>query len=647
MRKKIFFMIIVALSSHLVLFAYNNNAQKIYPVDSELYEAITHLYFLDGRTMPSNTAPWSADELHKMLEALNYKTMSKVEKDIYTYVKAELNLKPEETEKEKFDRLFMEKQKEIIERQEYTKNIIDPFGIIDYKIVPKEEEKPKAKLFQFGLTATLEFYLHTNLDPQFIGRENWNYYFMKHKPFLAGTFEVWPADSFYTFFEVPLGNYKFHTRTSTFGDGYWMTNIPLLQNPLKPSIEDLDLNAPYRAFIAAGGSHWSMQIGRDRMSWGPGVVSNFVVGNNLEYHNLLRFTTYHSAFKYTFAISFFPHPKLYARGEEGEEGSQKPMWGFSENGQDSLLDGIYMFMAHRFEWRFWKDRFKIALTESIMYQSETNFIDLQILSPVMFFHDYYIRANANSLLAFEIEYTPIKNLNIYYQMVVDEIALGGENKPGTSPKARPNAFGYMLGSKYDHVIGDGVLSSSIEWALTDPYLYLRNNGGAGDQKRGEYGINYVVAIRQLTPMTTFYNGDRAATIFYDEQFLGYRYGGDAITLNLNCSYKVYNKWNAGVNLFYMAHGTNDKWTLWKMVTPSDQIQTPTSKPGSPNNQRGDVSYKNAVAHYFVIGFNGGYNILRDLKVYGQLDFVNIWNAGNIKGIYKFDVELTTGITYSI
>ena len=180
MRKKILFMIIVALSSHLVLFAYNNNAQKIYPVDSELYEAITHLYFLDGRTMPSNTAPWSADELNKMLEALNYKAMSKVEKDIYNYVKAELNLKPEETEKQKFDRLLMEKQKEIIERQEYTKNNIDPFGIIDYKIVPKEEEKPKAKLFQFGLTATLEFYLHTNLDPQFIGRENWNYYFMNH-----------------------------------------------------------------------------------------------------------------------------------------------------------------------------------------------------------------------------------------------------------------------------------------------------------------------------------------------------------------------------------------------------------------------------------------------------------------------------------
>lgn len=649
MQKKALTTIILAIASHLILFAYNNNAQKIYPVGSEIYEAITHLYFLNGRTMPSNAAPWSADELNKMLQELDYKSLSPTEKSLYDYAKSELNLK------EDLPKIRVVTNADATNpTQQITTDDGEVFNVFDFDVVPfVKEDKPK--IFKFGLEANLELYTHTNTNKQFVGRQNWNYHFIKHKPVVAGTFEVWPANNFYTIFEIPLGNYMFHTNKSNFGDNYFMTNIPLLQDITKLCFDDIDLNPPYKAFIAAGGSHWSMQLGRDRMSWGPGVVSNFVVGDNLKYHNMFRFTTYYGVFKYTFALSFFPHPKNYAtNGDGGDvEGTGKP-WGLSKNGQDSVFDGINMFMAHRLEWRFWKDKFKIALTESIMYQSANNFLDLQILNPLMFFHDLYIRSNSNSILALELEYTPIKNLNLYYQMVVDEISMGAEAKPGVADRANPNAMGFMLGAKYDHIIDKGVLFSSIEWAYTDPYLYLRDNGNGIKQEEGTYGINYVVALRQLTPSTDYYGRYDGSTwetrhingtIIYDEQFLGYRYGGDAITLNLNCGYKVYKKWNAETNLFYMAHGTHDMWTLWMQVSPSTNVTTPTHKEHS-GNQKGNNG-KNAVAHYFVVGFSGGYYILKDFRVYGQLDFVNIWNAGNISGNYQFDMQLTTGISYSI
>ena len=35
-------------------------------------------------------------------------------------------------------------------------------------------------------------------------------------------------------------------------------------------MKQLDFNMPLRAFVAAGGKNWSLQIGRDRLSWGSG-----------------------------------------------------------------------------------------------------------------------------------------------------------------------------------------------------------------------------------------------------------------------------------------------------------------------------------------------------------------------------------------
>lgn len=599
-----------------VLFAYNNNAQKIYGTDSELYEAVNFLYLSEGRTEAFNSGPWSADELNKMLLSLDYASLNKTQKNIYDRVKSKLNLKSE------------------IKESEYNYTLMhsgDVPKIVDLKVVQKE----KADIFRFSLSAAFEMYTHTNTNKQFVGKNSWNYNFLKQKPLVGLSLEFFPGDNFYTFFELTIGNYL-HTQFSEFGDKHFHTNILGLQDVTRFNLNDMDLNIPYRAFIAAGGEHWSIQLGRDRLSWGPGVVSNFVVGDNLKYHNMLRAAVYYDEFKYTFLLSFFPHPQNYATSKTHYT------WGVSPNHQYDVFNGINMFMAHRIEWKLFNDKFKIALTEGVMYQSATNFIDLQILNPVMFFHDLYMRSNANSILSLELEYSPIKSLNIYTSIVCDEIAGFGESKPGVAANANPNALGYMLGVKYVNPIHRGIFYSSVEGTFTDPYLYLRdagmeNSGDAvHDQKEGEYGINYVVAFRNLTP----------SSIVYDEEFLGYKFGGDAIVCNINAGYKIYDEWNVEGNLFYMAHGTHDKWTCWNRVTPSTYEGTPTSTHHSENH-KGDVSSRNAVAHYFVLGLCASYNFFDNLKVNMQFDAVNIWNAANIAGAYLFDAQLTMGLTYTL
>lgn len=606
-----------------VVGAYNNNAQKIYKTDSEIYEAINFLYLSEGRTEAFNSGPWSADELNKMLQSLDYNSLNKTQKDIYDKTKKKLNLREED-------------KKPIVNYGAMHSS--DVPQIADIRVVKNE----KADIFRFTLSLALELYTHTNTNKLFVGKNSWNYNFLKQQPLAGLSLEFFPGNNFYTYFELTFGNYL-HTQYSEFGDKYFHTNIVGLQDITRLNLNDLDLNIPYRAFVAAGGDHWSIQLGRDRVSWGPGVVSNFVVGDNLKYHNMLRSAVYYDSFKYTFLLSFFPHPQNYSVKDRYKAESGKCYtWGVGCNHQYDVFSGIRMFMAHRLEWKLFSDKLKLVLTEGVMYQSKDNFIDLQILNPVMFFHDLYIRSNANSILSLEIEYSPIRALNIYGSVVCDEIAGFGEAKPGKDAGAKPNALGYMLGLKYVVPINRGIFYSSIEGTYTDPYLYLRDAGlenssdSVHDQKQGEYGINYVVAIRNLTP----------SSIVYDEEFLGYKYGGDAIVGNINVGYKIYDEWNIEGNLFYMAHGTHDKWTCWEQVKVGEHDPTPTEK-HYPDNHKGNVENRNAIAHYFVAGLCGSYHFLDCLKMNAQFDVVNIWNAGNIKGEYQFDAQLTIGLTYSL
>jgi hypothetical protein len=199
--------------------------------------------------------------------------------------------------------------------------------------------------------------------------------------------------------------------------------------------------------------------------------------------------------------------------------------------KEQPLYGLNMFLGHRLEWRIFKDKVGLVLSEAIMYQTAIDehgyiidsVLDPRIFNPSMIFHNLYIRSNANSLLTFEVDYSPIKYLNIYAQVAIDEFALpGGEPMPGVADKAYPNAYGYLAGVQTSLPLKKGMVYGSLEFALTDPFLYLRDDGPTfGGQKLGEYGINFVVAHRE-------YSGPGIVEgVTYHEEFLGYKYGGDA------------------------------------------------------------------------------------------------------------------------
>lgn len=605
MKKVISILLVVCLSVFLLCGA-DLNLQKIYPIHSEVYQAMTALYVTSGHALPSTTGPWSGSELMLMLSELSREALPPAAQATYDWIEDTL------------------------------------------------QESSRHGAFRLGLSAAVEGYYHTNTSTWFQGRENWIRGFNEQKPFLNIYSDAWVGKNFYGYSEFSFGN-SFTLTNKPFGATSVASNIPMVP----PSdMKQIDFNFPYRAFLTAGGANWSLQIGREQLSWGPGRTGNFIVGDHLVYHNALRASGFTKNFKYTFLTSFFPHPQNYYYENQGNTDSNPsgvyPGGIPNAQGQNQYINGISLFMGHRLEWRMFQDKLNVVLTEGAMYMSKDNRIDLIALSPAAIWHNNYTRSLTNSILSLEIDSTPLKGWNVYGQIVVDEFVLPGEPVPGKSGDgpAEPSGLGYMLGTTYQAYAGPGVWHVNLEGAYTDPYLYLRDgglqSGEARNQKRGQYGINFVVAVRE--------QAGAGGTTRYNEDFLGYRYGGDAIVANLNGGYRVFDKWNVEGNIFYMAHGTFDKWTVWTRINPdSGHPEYPTESPSTPtvnhpteNQKYSDAQTRDAVSHTLVCGVSGSYTILPGLDVFGQADFIRIWNPGNkLSNKPVADFQLSIGVSYTL
>lgn len=589
--KKAFVLIfcLIILSFSVFAAVTDGNRQEIVAVDSPIYGAMKNLYISTGLALPSTTGPWSMAEMDMMLERINPEQLSESEMTIYEYLLSEI------------------------------------------RHTPRFEPEKANGVFGFTISADVAAEMYTRSNPEAFSSPD-DYGFAKHMgdynvptPLLDIPLETWFGDNIYGLSSFQFGLNRTLIESDAQKSAHVLTNI-LMVPPVV--LNDLNLNFPYRAFGSIGGGWWNISIGRDRLRWGPGESGNLTIGDQVKYHNNLRFTAFSNVFKYTFSISSFVHPKSYLSEDKTELDTAYI--------QEDERDGINMFIAHRLEWRI-LDKVNMALTESIMYQSETNQFDLLTLSPTAIFHNYYIRSNSNSLLSFEVDYTFIDHWNLYGEMVIDEFKLPGE----FTNDGPPSASGYILGLKTAYPIGQGMLYGSLEGAYTDPFLYLRDNGSERDNPV-HYGINFVVGQPDFT---------NSGSSNYVLDFLGYRYGNDSVVANLNVGYEVYGKWNVDFTFTYWADGIMDMNSIWHYTTPGgDDPSAPTSKPVNDKDGSWDPSSnwesRNAVAHWLLFNIAGHYTFIESLDLYAQFRFINVINYENVKGQSERDVQFSIGLSYS-
>lgn len=579
--KKIVLILYFIVISCVFCFSLKNN-QKIWPIDSEVYQKIKNAYIIEGLSLPSSSGPWSTAELLEMTELLNK------ESELYQNIIKELKQNP-------------------------------------------KHNPHKALGFNFGINLNLEAYLHTNNDNAFVGLDKWMYNSQNMLPFFQFDWETYATDNFYGFIGLDFRNTSHYPNNKDLGSKILSTNIIMFQN-LEFEFS-LNSNMPNRAFLAFGGENWSFLLGKDRISWGHGETGNFAISNNLPFQNIARFSTFFNSFKFSFLLSFFPHQSMYYTDD-----------GWSNYySQTTEVQGLRFYMAHRLEGRFLGNKLSIALTEAMMYQSDEGQINFKFFNPMDIFHNYYVRNNANSSIILELDFTPIKKLNLYGQLIIDEYAVFNEPSGKDSKWAHPNALGFMLGGKTSFKLKNGYFYGSFESVKTDPFLYLRYKNSSTQKEDNLYGLDYVVGF------CDFNSG------IWDEYFLGYTYGGDALIFNLNAGWTNYKNLKIEGNIFYMLHGTFDKWTKWSAIGNGDDPQYPkydmfnfltTQHPTYNNKDNENAEKRNSISHTFDIGIFASYQINEVIQIYAQSDFVFINNYGNIAGSFESDFQLVFGAKFN-
>lgn len=534
------------------------NLQKLYPVDSEIYKGIRALYAEAGIAPPSSSGPWTAAEFDDMLHRLSPGKLSSQGRVLYEKLHDDLDFR---------------------------------------------DMREKTAQGSIGFNPTFEMYMHQN-DEDYRLDTDWLYNYDYRRPLVNIPIELFLTDYIYaqTNLAILKTRITYNNLTATIDSSEvfspkFATNFPFGE----ALVNHVDLNFPERAVASMGFDRLNVTLGRDDLKWSSGRTGSLTVGDHLDYYDFIRFSSFHKNFKYTYVVAGF----------------DSPSW---DGQQNSISDKLKMYVAHRFEFRFLQDRVSFALSEAMIYQ--TSAVDFRYLNPSLFYHNLFIRGNANSTLALELEVVPYKNITIYTNFVIDEFPYPGEDQ--TASWSHPNGIGQQYGIEATYPLGPGYVTGWFEYVKTDPLLYLRDN------------VDYIVHRR-------VFSMERGIAVV--KNFMGYQYGNDAIMLAGGLEYNWYDYLSSFLTVMYMQHGENSMETEWDTGPDYVNQTTPYIAPGSLKQ----------VEHSFMVSANlkilpfreSSIRQLRALEAMTQIDYISHLNKDNVAGNHTSDIQLTVGLSWSL
>jgi hypothetical protein len=362
---------------------------------------------------------------------------------------------------------------------------------------------------QFDIDANLAFeaYAQSGSAPASLENE-WLYGYEERKPLAKLALEIGFLDNLYLYSELEYGRGRFSAKDEIAADpspynvgtavlpadSLWVTGsyhygAALDTNLLE--LVDVNFECPRRAFVSFGDEWWNLQLGRDKASWGKGHSGNLVIGDQLDHHDYLRFTAFGEALKLESMTMFLTHPAFTAQSEDYNK-------------------GVKIFLAHRLELRPlpW---IGLAISENVMYQDDA--LDPIYFNPAYVYHNLNNRAHFNAIASAEAELCPLPGLELYAQFALDQARAPLESD------IQKAAWGVLGGLEYSGALGPGLLDASLEFALTTPYLYRRDI------------VDFLVLERYFTV-------DAGGGFILHGDYLGYRYGGDALTLRADLAFTI-------------------------------------------------------------------------------------------------------------
>lgn len=503
-------------------------ASFVIPLSSPIYEEIDTLYITQGLSTPSSNRPWSLGETEKILNRLDGDKMNREEKIILEYVENEMKGLMRWNDGEDFS-------------------------------------------FSLGLDTSLESYVHTDSDDFYLP-QHWLRGFEDRKPFLKLKLDAAIDDNFYTYCDLQYGmgrvtkNDQFVTLNYPNGMGYvtedgyvgsykvddgshmllWSEQYAKTLSTNVPAATALfDFVWPKRAIVSFSGKNWNLQLGRDKIETGISKAGSLLLDDHSDFNDHFTLSFFSNRFKYTWKNVFL---NGITKSEESDVRESR------------------IFMIHTLEFRP-IDSLSILISEDLMYRIDGNqALDFSFLNPAYIYHNLNNRSIFNAIAYLEAKWTLVKNWELNTQFVLDQATAPNEND---SQKA---SWGFSLGGSYKDTTEKGWYSIYFDAVYTTPLLYRRDS------------VDFIKCMRYFHLTTDTQTNGGISTKYGSNalsfEYLGFKYGGDALFFTLGLDYYSFKNFNISssisllekgeMNIFHShnSEGKNDGFANYQESTPS-------------------------------------------------------------------------------
>ncbi|MFW6368777.1 MAG: capsule assembly Wzi family protein, partial [Spirochaetota bacterium] len=391
--------------------------------------------------------------------------------------------------------------------------------------------------FSAGVELNAETY--QQLDP---GETRWEYGHERRRPFLNVPLQAWLLDSGYARLDLSLTR-NYHSfddyitretspqQSDSPEDG--RNTIPVPEPDPRSNIPSrlhyIDPQFPFRSFASFGGEHWSTQIGRDRISWGPGRTGTLAISDYADYHEALRFATFFDSFKYSY---FWINAPRFTESELAELEDDGDGDG---SGITSPLERNYI--GHRIDLRP-HPRLNIGMYELYIIAKES--MEFRYLHPVMLYHNHFLPQGNSSIMAgLDIDFTIAPGWNLYGEYAFNSLMFNFLHRDAAD--ADPDAWAALMGVETVRPAQRGYWSAGIEGVYTNPWF-------------GVHRQPQTAFTHSRRTMAEHVDGYRYVTV---EKPLGYSAGPDFVGLFVDAGYTVPRRLNIDTTLSLQGKGRRD------------------------------------------------------------------------------------------
>lgn len=234
--------------------------------------------------------------------------------------------------------------------------------------------------------------------------------------------------------------------------------------------ERFDLNIPLRSFLSAGGGWWSVQVGRDRVSFGAARTGNLAINDTPSYYDFGRFSLFSPNFKYSLFVSQHPLDTSALLSDEVAVADTEL----------AATTQRYLYY-HRWDFRLFR-RVSVGVGEGAMVGNSP--LELRFLNPLSVYHGFFAWLDypdwvsdgspegsyVGSLLSVDLDWAVAPGWAFYGQFILNEYATEYEQEKWPD-SARPNGLGYLAGLEHARSVAEWAAVFNLEAVYADPYLY--------------------------------------------------------------------------------------------------------------------------------------------------------------------------------